>query len=111
MTSGFCLIFFSLLYFIYCTGAGKSICFQIPPLITGKIAVVLTPTISLMNDQCLKLNSKGIPATFLGSGQMDKDTDSKVREGEFKVVYITPEKFFDDNGAASASFSNMLFEG
>ena len=75
------------------------------------MTVVLTPTISLMNDQCLKLNSNGILATFLGSGQMDKDTDSKVKEGEFKVVYVTPEKFFDDNGAASALFSNMLFGG
>ena len=90
------------------TGSGKSLCFQIPPLVTGKITLVLTPTISLMADQCLKLEHCGIPATFLGSSQMDKDVDVKIKDGCFKVIYVTPEKFFNDSGEPSHLFAHMF---
>ena len=49
------------------TGSGKSLCFQFPSLVTKKLTVVLTPTISLMNDQTRALQAKGIRATHLGS--------------------------------------------
>ena len=52
------------------TGSGKSLCFQLFPFISGKMTVVLTPTISLMKDQCCKLGERGIPATHTGSSQM-----------------------------------------
>lgn len=55
------------------TGSGKSLCFQLPPfLCEGKMAVVITPTISLMVDQATSLSDAGIPATYLGSAQSDK---------------------------------------
>jgi superfamily II DNA helicase RecQ len=72
------------------------------------MTIVLTPTISLMNDQCAKLNERGISATFLGSSQFDKNVEDKIMEGEFKVVYVTPEKFFKENGEAKVIFSNLL---
>ena len=50
-----------------------------------------------MADQCLKLEHSGIPATFLGSYQMDKDVDIKIKDGCFKVIYVIPEKFFNDS--------------
>ena len=60
------------------TGSGKSLCFQILPLVTGKMTIVLTPKISLVNDQCMKLNDSGISATFLGSSQVDKNVEDKI---------------------------------
>ena len=54
---------------IHPTGSGKSICFQIPHLITGKATIVITPTISLMQDQTTTLQEKGIRASFVGSTQ------------------------------------------
>ena len=93
------------------TGSGKSICFQIPSLYTRKMTVVLTPTISLMTDQCLKLEQNGIPATFLGSSQSDKNIDVKIKDGCFRVVYVTPETFFNESGVPSVMFSKLLQGG
>ena len=56
---------------IYPTGSGKSLCFQFPPVYENKKAVVITPTISLMQDQVYKLNQLGIPSVFLGSAEFD----------------------------------------
>ena len=77
------------------TGSGKSLCFQLPGLITNKITIVLTPTISLMKDQCKKLDARGISATYLGSSQTDPHVMEKVMKGDFSIVYSTPEKFFE----------------
>ncbi|XP_073106330.1 ATP-dependent DNA helicase Q-like SIM isoform X3 [Elaeis guineensis] len=73
------------------TGAGKSLCFQIPALLTGKIVIVISPLISLMHDQCLKLAKHGISACFLGSGQPDKSVQCKAMKGMYRIVYVCPE--------------------
>ena len=93
------------------TGSGKSICFQLPPLVTGKATVVLTPTISLMNDQCNKLEKCKILTTFLGSSQVIHDVEQKISEGAFQVIYVTPEKFFDDTGTPSKLFKELIHSG
>ncbi len=93
------------------TGSGKSICFQLPSLITGKMTVVLTPTISLMSDQCSKLKLHGIPAIYLGSSQIDKEVDKKIRNGLFQIIYTTPEKFFNSSGSPSKMFSDLIDMG
>lgn len=90
------------------TGSGKSLCFQLIPFITGKVTVVLTPTISLMKDQCCSLEKNNISATYVGSSQIDKETDSKILSGNFKVVYTTPEKFFDDTGNPAYPFRDLI---
>ncbi|KAG5626110.1 hypothetical protein H5410_011328 [Solanum commersonii] len=59
------------------TGSGKSLCFQIPALLTGKVVIVISPLISLMHDQCLKLAKHGVSACFLGSGQTDRSVEQK----------------------------------
>ncbi|CAL4895671.1 unnamed protein product [Urochloa decumbens] len=73
------------------TGSGKSLCFQIPALLTTKIVVVISPLISLMHDQCLKLAKHGISACFLGSGQPDSRVEGKAMAGMYKIVYVCPE--------------------
>lgn len=75
-------------FFIY---AGKSLCFQIPALLTNKVVVVISPLISLMHDQCLKLARHGITACFLGSGQPDTQVEKKAMQGAYKIVYVCPE--------------------
>lgn len=70
---------------------GKSLCFQIPALLTGKVVVVVSPLISLMHDQCLKLAKNGISACFLGSGQIDKSVEQKAISGVYNIIYVCPE--------------------
>ncbi|KAL1549791.1 DNA helicase [Salvia divinorum] len=73
------------------TGSGKSLCFQIPALLSGKVVVVISPLISLMHDQCLKLGKLGISACFLGSGQLDKSVENKAMNGAYSIIYVCPE--------------------
>lgn len=73
------------------TGSGKSMCFQIPALLTGKVVVVVSPLISLMHDQCLKLAKHGVSACFLGSGQPDSSVEQKAMSGMYGIIYVCPE--------------------
>ena len=89
------------------TGSGKSICYQLPPFAIKKVTSVITPTIGLMIDQVTKAKEKGIRGTFLGSGQKDLTTTSKIAEGEYDLVYVTPEKLFTTNGSLQPPFSQL----
>ncbi|XP_043711245.1 ATP-dependent DNA helicase Q-like SIM [Telopea speciosissima] len=73
------------------TGSGKSLCFQIPAILTGKVVVVVSPLISLMHDQCLKLAEHGVSACFLGSGQSDGSVEQKAMSGMYAIIYVCPE--------------------
>ncbi|KAJ0253783.1 ATP-dependent DNA helicase Q-like SIM [Hirschfeldia incana] len=73
------------------TGSGKSLCFQIPALLTGKVVVVISPLISLMHDQCLKLSKHKVSACFLGSGQLDNRIEQKAMQGMYQIIYVCPE--------------------
>ncbi|XP_058222362.1 ATP-dependent DNA helicase Q-like SIM isoform X2 [Rhododendron vialii] len=73
------------------TGSGKSLCFQIPALLTGKVVVAISPLISLMHDQCLKLAKHGVSACFLGSGQTDSTIEQKAMRGMYDIIYVCPE--------------------
>ena len=78
----------------WATGSGKSICYQIPALFSKKVVIVVSPLISLMQDQCQRLNglSNEKLATYLGSAQTDGMEEVRALRGEYPLVYITPEK-------------------
>lgn len=77
------------------TGGGKSLCFQIPALAKDGICIVVSPLISLMKDQVLALNNKGIKAMALTSGisysQLDTLLDNCIY-GNYKFLYLSPER-------------------
>lgn len=73
------------------TGYGKSLCFQFPAVFTNGITLVVSPLISLMQDQVRSLHVANIPAAFLGSAQTDRTIVSRVLADEFRVVYVSPE--------------------
>jgi len=76
------------------TGGGKSLCYQIPALIFDGLTVVVSPLISLMQDQVAALNANGINAVFLNSTvewEDYKDSMNSIRRGETKIVYVSPE--------------------
>lgn len=82
----------------WATGTGKSLCYQIPPLHTNQVGLVVSPLISLMQDQVNKLNglSNQRLATYLGSSQMDSNEEVKALNGEYPLVYVTPEKLLSE---------------
>ena len=76
------------------TGGGKSLCYQIPALIFDGLTVVVSPLISLMQDQVSGLNALGVNAVFLNSSvawDLYLDSMNSIRRGETKIVYVSPE--------------------
>lgn len=82
------------------TGGGKSLCYQIPPIITGKLAVVVSPLISLMNDQVAGLTLAGYPAAALHgnlSAEQAGEVRRRAREGELKLLFTAPERLLSES--------------
>ena len=77
------------------TGAGKSLCYQVPAMLMDGITLVISPLISLMKDQVGSLNQAGIHAAFLNSsltvGQYYKALDY-ARQGRYPIIYVAPER-------------------
>ena len=81
------------------TGAGKSICYQIPAMLLPGITLVISPLISLMQDQVKALNDAGISAAFINSSLTVSDfyeTVREVRKGVYKIIYVAPERLLTD---------------
>ncbi|WP_312421368.1 DNA helicase RecQ [Anaerospora hongkongensis] len=77
------------------TGAGKSLCFQLPALLLPGVTVVISPLISLMKDQVDSLNNQEIPATFINSSLALSEVNRRlynVRAGRYKLIYVAPER-------------------
>lgn len=82
------------------TGAGKSICYQVPALLLEGISIVISPLISLMQDQVTSLVQSGIRAAYINSSLTQSQTDAVIRnaaEGTYKLIYVAPERL--ENGA------------
>ncbi|HLW88703.1 MAG TPA: DEAD/DEAH box helicase, partial [Terriglobales bacterium] len=77
------------------TGGGKSLCYQLPALVSERTAVVISPLISLMQDQAVQLAQMGIPAAVLNSSQaasLQSQVMRKASEGEYRLLYLSPER-------------------
>ncbi|RZB81059.1 ATP-dependent DNA helicase RecQ [Glycine soja] len=93
---------------VMATGSGKSLCYQVPPLVVKKTGIVVSPLISLMRDQVMALKQRGIKAEYLGSAQKDFTVHSKAEHGQFDILFMTPEKACT---VPSSFWSNLLKAG
>ena len=81
------------------TGAGKSICFQLPALVFPGITLVISPLISLMKDQVDALAEQGVPATYINSQLTLEQSNARfsaIAEGRYKLIYVAPERLDTD---------------
>lgn len=87
------------------TGAGKSVCYQVPAMILEGVTIVISPLISLMKDQVDSLNEIGIPATFINSTlsyNNYEQTIENIVHDVYKIIYVAPERLNSD------TFLNLL---
>lgn len=75
-------------------GSGKGLCYQFPAIY---MAIVISPTISLIIDQVKKLTESGIPCAFLGSAQHNKEIDEQVLQGESDIKLLHLSGYFQVN--------------
>lgn len=87
------------------TGGGKSLCYQLPALLSEGVSLVISPLIALMKDQIDVLLERGIPATFINSSLTNAEYKERMQglaENKYKIVYVAPERF------RNASFRQAL---
>ncbi|EGG92648.1 ATP-dependent DNA helicase RecQ [Lachnospiraceae oral taxon 107 str. F0167] len=81
------------------TGAGKSLCYQVPAMLLSGITLVISPLISLMQDQVKALNEAGVDAAFINSSLYEKelnDTFKNAYKGYYKIIYVAPERLMSE---------------
>lgn len=82
------------------TGAGKSICYQLPAILKPGTALVISPLISLMKDQVNTLEQAGVKCAYLNSsltGSAYFETLNRARRGKYKVIYVAPERLVNEH--------------
>ncbi|HEX8323194.1 MAG TPA: ATP-dependent DNA helicase RecQ [Tepidisphaeraceae bacterium] len=78
------------------TGAGKSLCYQLPAVVQGGLTIVVSPLISLMEDQVRQLHERGLTAEFINSSQplpLQREVFKRVAAGFDGLLYVSPERF------------------
>ncbi|MDW7674352.1 MAG: DNA helicase RecQ, partial [Bacillota bacterium] len=94
------------------TGAGKSLCYQVPALILEGVTLVVSPLISLMKDQVDSLTNMGMPATYINSSLKISETKKRiedVRQGKYKLLYIAPERLESEDFLTLISTLQIAF--
>ncbi|MCD8106667.1 MAG: DNA helicase RecQ [Oscillospiraceae bacterium] len=94
------------------TGAGKSVCYQVPAMMLPGITVVISPLISLMKDQVGALNQAGIPACYFNSSLSQHEYFEALelaRAGEYKIIYVAPERLEIDSFSSIAEECEISF--
>src|SRR3954447_25638210 len=77
------------------TGAGKSLCYQLPAAVGGGLSIIVSPLISLMQDQVQQLRDEGLSAEFINSTQnaaMQRDVMAKLEDSWQGLLYVAPER-------------------
>jgi ATP-dependent DNA helicase RecQ len=77
------------------TGAGKSLCYQLPALLSTGVAVMVAPLISLMKDQVDQLRAKGVACAYINSSLSEEEQEARLRgmrQGEYQMIYVAPER-------------------
>lgn len=95
---------------VFPTGGGKSLCYQLPSQIFDGTTVVVSPLIALMKDQCDALKEKGIAAARLDSSLSTEEFRASmtgIRDGSIKLLYVSPERFFNERFLASVGAMNV----
>jgi ATP-dependent DNA helicase RecQ len=88
------------------TGSGKSLCYQLPAMMMQGATLVVSPLIALMKDQVDALHARGLPATFINSAISDSEQHARIealRRGQYKLIYIAPERFRSSRFTAALS--------
>ncbi len=83
------------------TGGGKSLCYQLPPLVTGGSSIIVSPLIALMQDQVRALTGMGVAAVALHSGMTERelaDAERAIDTGEARLIYAAPERLVSSRG-------------
>lgn len=94
------------------TGAGKSLCYQVPSLLLPGLSVVISPLIALMKDQVDDAVGKGIPAAYLNSSLSKKESAEiyqKLHRGQIKLLYLSPERLALDGYLEQLRDFNVSF--
>lgn len=81
------------------TGAGKSLCYQIPAMLLPGVTLVISPLISLMQDQVKALYEAGVSAALINSSLSESvffETVNKAKQGLYKIIYVAPERLITD---------------
>ncbi len=81
------------------TGGGKSLCFQVPALASGKLCLVISPLIALMKDQVQRLRKQGVPARAIISTMTHAEIDNALESaalGKYSFLYVSPERLASD---------------
>lgn len=94
------------------TGAGKSVCYQVPSLLFAGVTLVISPLISLMKDQVDGMAASGIPATFINSSLPVAEVSRRLEQagdGRFKLVYVAPERLETHEFQALAGVLDISF--
>ena len=92
------------------TGAGKSVCYQVPALLLPGITLVISPLVSLMRDQVTQLVQMGIPAAFLNSSLTYKQyllALDRAKAGRYKIIYVAPERLETEGFRAFAETAEI----